>query len=105
VVEHDIAPEDTEAFVTAMQLVRRIRLRDGAFRWSLFQDTSHPTRWLETVLVESWNEYLRQHARGTQADHEIEARVRSFHRGPDDPRMAHYIASSARLKPEEPDDE
>jgi len=104
-VEHDIALDDTEAFVAAMQLVRRLRLRDGALRWNLFQDTDVPTRWMETVLAESWNEYLRQHARGTQADRAVEARVRAFHRGPHDPRVTHFIASSARVKPEEPDEE
>ncbi|MDQ3813101.1 MAG: MFS transporter, partial [Armatimonadota bacterium] len=71
-VEYDVAPEDTEAFVAAMQPVRRLRLRSGALRWNLFQDIAEPTRWVETMLVESWNEHLRQHARITHADRALQ---------------------------------
>ena len=104
-VEYDIAPEATEEFVTAMQGVRRLRLRDGALRWNLFQDAAEPTRWVETVLVESWNQHLRQHARITHADREIEAAAHAFHRGDGNPRVSHLIASSARPQPEEPDED
>jgi hypothetical protein len=37
--------------MAAMQPVRRMRLRDGALRWDLFQDTAEPTRWVETLMV------------------------------------------------------
>ena len=104
-VEYDIAPEETEAFVAAMAPVRRLRLRDGALRWNLFQDIAEPTRWVETMLVESWNEHLRQHARVTHADREIDALAHSYHRGPEAPRVAHLIASSARPRAEESDEE
>ncbi|MDF2441406.1 MAG: hypothetical protein JWN98_2390 [Abditibacteriota bacterium] len=104
-VEYEIAPEDTEAFVTAMQAVRRLRLRDGALRWNLFQDASEPLRWVETMLVESWNAHLRQHARVTHVDREIEAAAHAYHRGEGHPRVSHLIASSARPQPEEADEE
>lgn len=100
-VEFDIAPEDTEAFVQSMQSIRRLRLRDGALRWNLFQDTAQPTRWFETMLVDSWGEHLRQHARVTYADREIEQSAWSYHRGPEKPRVTHFIASSARVRPED----
>jgi quinol monooxygenase YgiN len=103
--EYDIAPEDTEDFVAAMEPVRRMRLRDGALRWNLFQDIAEPTRWVETFLVESWNEHLRQHARVTHADREIEDAAWSYHRGSGSPHVAHLIASSARPRVEEPDEE
>jgi quinol monooxygenase YgiN len=104
-VEFEIAPEDTEEFVAAMQGVRRLRLRDGALRWNLFEDAAEPTRWVETMLVESWNAHLRQHARVTHADREIEAAAHAYHRGEDSPRVSHLIASSARPQPEESDEE
>jgi len=104
-IEYSIAPQDTEPFVTAMQPVRLLRLRDGALRWNLFQDTAEPTRWIETILIDSWHEYLRQRARITHADREIENLAQSYHRGPDSIRVSQLIASSARHKPEEPDDE
>jgi MFS family permease len=102
--EYDIALEDADAFAESMKDVRRLRLRDGALRWNLFQETAEPTRWIETMLLDSWSEYLRQHARITHADREIEERARSYHRGEDSPRMRHFIASSARPQPEEDDE-
>ena len=103
-VEFEIAPEDGDAFDRAMQRVRELRLRDGAIRWNLFQDAAVPERWLETMLVASWNEHLRQHARVTQLDREIEEHAHAFHRGPHAPRVSHLIASGARPQPEDNDD-
>ncbi len=100
-VEFEIAPENTEAFVKAMQPIRRLRLRDGALRWNLFQDAALPTRWVETMLVDSWGQHLRQHARVTHVDREIEQAAWLFHRGAEGPKVSHLIASSARVRPED----
>jgi MFS family permease len=105
VFEYDIAPEDADGFAAAMQDVRRLRLRDGALRWNLFQDMAEPQRWLETMLVDSWNEYLRQHSRITHDDRAVEERAHAYHRGEAGPRLQHFLASSARPQPEESDDE
>jgi quinol monooxygenase YgiN len=104
-VEYDITPEEADAFVDAMQPVRRMRLRDGALRWDLFQDTADPTHWVETFMVESWNEHLRQHSRVTHADRDIEALAWAYHRGGDGPRVTHLIASGARPKAEDVDED
>ena len=55
-----------------MQLMRRIRRRDGAIRWGLFEDAATPGRYIETFVVESWAEHLRQHERVTISDRETE---------------------------------
>jgi len=104
-VQYEVAPEDAEAFVAAMQPLRLLRLRDGALRWNLFQDLALPTRWVEASMVESWNEHLRQHARVTHDDLEIEERAYSFHRGEGPPLASHLIASSARPEMEEGEEE
>jgi len=49
---------------------------------------------VESFLVESWAEHLRQHERVTLADREIEERVLRFHRGKNEPRVTHYLAAS-----------
>ena len=103
-VEYEIEEADADAFATAMQSVRRLRLRDGALRWNLFQDIARPTRWVETSLVGSWNEHLRQHARITHADQEIEDKAFGFHRGESEPQVSHLIASSARPKKDDGED-
>ena len=79
-------------FVAAMREVKRILQRDGAVRWGLFVDPAQPTHYLETFLVESWAEHMRQHARVTMEDRIVQDRARSFHVGPDEPVVTHLIA-------------
>ena len=74
-----------------MRPVRLVRLRDGAMRWGLFHDTTDPGRYLETFLVESWIEHLRQHERMTVADQAARELARTFHLGPP-PAVSHYVA-------------
>ncbi|HEY9897743.1 MAG TPA: MFS transporter [Pantanalinema sp.] len=91
-VEYRIDPTETEAFAEAMAALRRIRLRDGAIRWNLFKDTADPGRMVESFVLESWVEHLRQHERVTVSDRAVEERARTFHRGPLPPAVSHFIA-------------
>jgi MFS family permease len=91
-VEYRIDRVHAGDFVQAMQEVRLERLRDGALRWELFHDPADLSRYVETFLVESWVEHLRQHERVTLADREAEARARALHRGPTPVAVAHLIA-------------
>ncbi len=90
-VEYRIDPAAAEDFARAMRDVRRTRLRDGAFRWDLLSDPADPGRYVESFLVESWIEHLRQHERITVADRETEERARRYHRGPGPPVVSHFI--------------
>lgn len=91
-VEYRVAPESAEEFAESMREVRRIRLRDGAIRWDLLSDPANPGRYIESFLVESWVEHLRQHERITVADREVERRARRFHTGEAPPVVSHFIA-------------
>ena len=51
-----------------MKAVERIRRRDGAIQWGLFEDAANPGRYVESFLVENWAEHLRQHERITVSD-------------------------------------
>ena len=70
-VEYRIDPADAERFVAAMEELGRVRRRDGAFRWDLYADLEQPGIYLETFVVDSWSEHLRQHERLTVADLEV----------------------------------
>jgi MFS family permease len=91
-VEYRIDPASAEDFARAMRDVRRTRLRDGAFRWDLLSDPADPGRYVESFLVESWIEHLRQHERITVADRETEEGARRYHQGPGPPVVSHFIA-------------
>jgi MFS family permease len=92
-VEYLIDPRRAKEFAHAMQAVRQIRRRDGAIRWGLYEDAAVSGRYLETFVVESWAEHLRQHERVTKSDQEMEALAQAFHQGPERPKITHLIAA------------
>ena len=75
--EYVIVRERKTEFLEAIHLYERVRRRDGASRWGIFHDTEFGDHYLETFLVSSWAEHLRQHDRQTQADRKLEERIRS----------------------------
>jgi len=91
-IDYRIDPAKANEFVAALREVKRILQRDGAVRWGLFVDPAQPTHYLETFLVESWAEHMRQHARVTMEDRIVQDHARSFHVGPDEPVVTHLIA-------------
>jgi Transmembrane secretion effector len=53
----------------------------------VFEDVADPGCFVETYVVRSWAEHLRQHERFTAEDLAVRDRVRSFHVG-EDPRWS-----------------
>jgi hypothetical protein len=88
-----VEPTRGAAFARAMKDLERIRRRDGAIRWGLFEDAGAPGRFLESFLVESWGEHLRQHARVTVTDRVVEERAYAFHIAPEPPKVTHWLAA------------
>jgi len=82
------------AFTDAMRHVGRSRRRTGALRWELFRDGSDPTRFVESYLVGTWAEHLRQHEhRLTGADRRFEEQARRYALGT--PEIAHLFPPPA----------
>ena len=79
-------------FLIALRELSKIRKRDGAIQWAIYRDGTEPNTYVETFVVESWAEHLRQHERLTDADLKILNKVRSFHRGDKLPIVTHYVA-------------
>jgi MFS family permease len=94
-VEYMIDVAKASDFAAAMRQVRLERLRDGAYRWGLYNDSAVPSRFVETFVVESWAEHLRQHERVTVADQKTEDVVRAFHIGSAPPIITHFIYARA----------
>jgi MFS family permease len=88
-VEYFVDAQHASAFVHTMQQYEHVRRRDGASRWGLYHDTEIADRYLETFVVGSWAEHLRQHGRLTQADRKLEDHVYSLVRH--QPRVQHLI--------------
>jgi MFS family permease len=88
-VEYEIETKHADEFIAALEKFSRVRRRDGASHWGVYYDTEHPTCYLETFVVDSWAEHLRQHTRLTQGDREVEERVHRFEAKP--PKVRHFI--------------
>jgi quinol monooxygenase YgiN len=74
-VEYRVSPQDREAFLLALEKVGSERRRDGAYRWDVYEDTAEQGRFVETFVVSSWIEHLRQRERVTNA-----VRLQDIHR-------------------------
>ena len=83
-----------DAFVAAMEPVRRSRQRTGATRWGLFRDGDDAGQFVEVYLVATWDEYLRQHeARQTGDDEQQEAAAVALADGP--PQVRHLLPTDS----------
>jgi quinol monooxygenase YgiN len=91
-VEYRIDPHDREPFLDALTRLEHERRRDGAYAWGVFEDTAQEGRFVETFLIESWMEHLRQHERVTEADRLLQDELRHFDRS-GNPKVTHFIAA------------
>jgi hypothetical protein len=89
-VEYEVPSENVHEFLKAIRRYGRIRRRDGASRWGIFHDLEHAGRYVETFIVSSWAEHLRQHERSTRADRELEDQLQRYSHG--SPRVRHLIS-------------
>jgi MFS family permease len=90
-IEYRIQPDKRVEFVEAMQAVREMRRRNGAYFWELFHESAEPARYLECFIDESWLEHLRQHERASVADREILNRAKVFLRQGESTRSTHWL--------------
>jgi MFS family permease len=88
-IEYYVDAGNVPAFIKAINRYGRIRRRDGAYQWGIFRDLENPHRYLETFLVDSWAEHLRQHERSTSADRLVTEQVRKYTRG--EPIVRHLV--------------
>ncbi|PZG20258.1 MFS transporter [Nonomuraea aridisoli] len=89
-VEYRVPRERAAEFVAAMRDFGLSRLRTGALHWDLYRSGADPDVYLETFVVASWEEHLRQHStRLTGSDRAIEERARALVAEPF--RVSHYL--------------
>jgi MFS family permease len=91
-IEYKIDAKNREPFLAALERVAQERRRDGAYAWGVFEDTAEQGRILETFLVESWLEHLRQHERVTNADRVLQETVGRF-QTEGTPKITHFVAA------------
>jgi MFS family permease len=91
-IEYRVQPDKRAEFVTAMQAIREMRRRNGAYFWELFHDSADPARFIECFMDESWLEHLRQHERVSVADREIQQRAKQYMVAGEVTKSQHWLA-------------
>jgi MFS family permease len=91
-VEYHVELNRRVEFLAAIRDLGKIRRRDGAIFWEVFEDAAKPGRYLETYLSESWLEHLREHERVSRDDQRVQEHLRQFHVG--NPMVRHYIGGA-----------
>jgi MFS family permease len=94
-IEYRIAPDKRDAFLAAVRGLGLRRRSDGAYSWDVFEDAAESGRFLETFMVASWLEHLRQHQRVTNADRIVQDCIREFD-ATAEPMVTHFVG--ARLQ-------
>jgi hypothetical protein len=95
-VEYIVDAPCADAFRGVMSELGRVRRRDGALQWWLFQDTAEPSRFVEAWIEATWAEHLRYHDRVSVAHQAIEAHVRDLTRDGSAVTTRHFIAPTGR---------
>ena len=90
--EYNVPSENAKEFVKTARRLGRIRRRDGASRWNLYHDLEDVNRYVETFILSSWGEHVRQHERFTQADREVEDLMSRYSQG--SPKVRHLISAN-----------
>jgi MFS family permease len=90
--EYLIASDEAHSFTVCIQEMRRVRRRGGAINWCLYEDILRPGIFVETFVVGSWMEHLRQKERYTINDSKIQNRVLAFHQGDSQPEVRYLVA-------------
>lgn len=93
-VESVIRPEDREEFLSLIEQLRLIFLRNGALLYRVDESLENPGTFRTEMLVASWAEHVRQHTRTTKAEVEIAERAWRLHAGDEEPVVRHYIKAN-----------
>ena len=77
--EFQVDPARRGEFVDLMREARSIFLRNGAYRWHLYEDLHQPEIFRMEVVVPSWKQYVLQSERLTSNEKDVLDQLRGLH--------------------------
>jgi MFS family permease len=95
---YQIKPLDKQAFLRAIYQLKAVRMRNGVFRWGVFENIGKPGQFLEYFMEDNWAEHLRHHNRMPKQDKILQDQVLAFHEGEEPPKVTHYISADRPAK-------
>ncbi len=91
-ISYYVQPAFEGPFVELMNRIAATRRASGTIAWDLLRHGAEPNLWLETNLVASWDEHLRQRDRQTAEAQQMEQELRAFRRPGEEPCVTHWLA-------------
>jgi MFS family permease len=83
--EFNVDPTRRNDCITLMRDARLIFLRNGAYRWHLYEDLNQPNKFRMEIVVPSWKQHLLQRERMTKNEKEVIDQLRSLRIDPNPP--------------------
>ena len=88
-VRYKVMADQEERFRALLQRLGETRRRDGGREWYLFR-AQESGDFIETFVLPSWLDHLRQHERVTDEEAQLQAQIRALC---DDSQVEHYLPS------------
>ena len=98
-MEFTIRPEDREEFLSLMTKVRLMFLRNGASLFRVDETLEEPGKFRTEMLVNSWAEHLRQHARITREENELFSKAMAMNANGNTLPIRHYLPANRTSTP------
>jgi quinol monooxygenase YgiN len=92
-IEYKVDRDKLSEFHRLTGQLQKIRKRDGAYYWDLYQDTAQADHYIECFMVESWLEHLRQHDRVSVSDKALQEKISACMIAGSTKTINHYVAS------------
>lgn len=94
--EYDVPTHRLPAFVTTAHRLKKMRRREGALNWALFEDVERRGTHIENYLMTSWAEHRRQAERRTGNDQQVLDEITNYHNGDEGPRTRYLLGHHFR---------
>jgi MFS family permease len=91
-IEYVVRKDMVAEFLTQARRLGKQRRRDGAFSWSIYEDTQRPDHFIETFNDESWLAHLRQHERVTVQSRDIQMKMKACLAENSEPVVRHFLS-------------
>ena len=76
--EFNVDPTRRNECIELMRDARMIFLRNGAYRWHLYEDLKQPNKFRMEIVVPSWKQHLLQRERMTKDEQEVLLKLRGL---------------------------
>ena len=90
--DFNVDPTRRNECIELMRDARLIFLRNGAYRWHLYEDLKQPNKFRMEVVAPSWKEHLLQSERLTKDEKDVIDRLRGMRADPNPPEEWVYLS-------------